>query len=152
MAKPGIIVVSLIAFLASLSCQNYTTGLQKSAESSNEPSAIVTLRSIATAQGSYAEANAGDYGTFQQLHEAGYLDSRFDSSKPESAGYVFTMLAQKSQGEPPGFSCNADPAQPGTGRHFYIDSTSTVIRVNPSQPATATDEPIGPLTSSGIMG
>jgi hypothetical protein len=143
MVRLSRIALLLIVYVGFGGCQSYTTGLQESAESGNEPSAIVTLRSIATAQASYAAANAGDYGTFQQLHDAGYLDSRFNSTTPEVSGYTFTMLTQKSEGEPPRFSCNADPARPGAWRHFYIDSTSTEIRVNPSQPATAVDGPIG---------
>jgi hypothetical protein len=140
--RTSIIALLLLVCTVFIGCQSYTTGLQKSAESANDPAAIVTLHSIATAQGSYAAANAGNYGTFQQLHEAGFLDSRFNSSKPEMAGYAFTMLTQKTEGEPSRFSCNADPLQDGTGRHFYMDSTANVIKVNPSQPATDADPPI----------
>jgi hypothetical protein len=47
----------------------------------------------------------------------------------------------KSSGAPEGsYTCNADPDNKGAaGRHFYIDSTSTAIHVNASQPATAQD-------------
>lgn len=142
MVRISMIALLSMVWMTSGGCQSYTTGLQKSAESSNEVAAIAALQFIATAQASYKAAK-GDYGTFQQLHDANYLDSRFNSSKPEMAGYAFTMLIQKSEGEPPRFTSNADPVPARTGRHFYIDSTSTLIRVNPSQPATPTDSPIG---------
>jgi len=87
-------------------------------------------------------SNNNEYGTFQQLCEAGYLDSRFNSSNPQIKNYVLTMTVNaKSEGAPEGFfSCNADPAGSGAqGRHLYMDSTSTEVHVNPNQPATAQD-------------
>lgn len=140
--------LSLLVCLSSLACQSYTTGLQQSVGKTDEISAIAALHSIAAAQRTYSLASGGDYGTFRQLCEGGYLDSRFNSSKPEIKDYVLTMdVRQKSGNESPGrFSCNADPVRPGqqAGRHFYIDSTSTAIHVNPGQPATAGDAALQP--------
>jgi len=39
---------------------------------------------------------------------------------------------------------NADPQTDSTGKnHFFIDSTSGTIHVNSTQPASATDPPLG---------
>ncbi len=132
-------ILGVIACIGSLSCQSYTTGLQQSAGRVDETAVIATLRTIGVAQRSYSVSNGGDYATFQQLSEGGYLDSRFNSSNPEVKGYALTMnVGEKS------FGCNADPALAGAqpARHFYIDSTSAEIHANPSQAATVTDPPV----------
>jgi hypothetical protein len=131
------IVTVLVACSILLSCQSYSTGLQQSVARADETSAIVTLKTISTAQQTYAVSNGGNYGTFQQLCEAGYLDSRFNYTQPQVKGYLLSMnVGDKS------FSCNADPA-PGTAqpaRHFYIDSASGELHANPTQPATSADQ------------
>lgn len=131
------IVTVLVACSILLSCQSYSTGLQQSVARADETSAIVTLKTISTAQQTYALSNGGNYGTFQQLCEAGYLDSRFNYTQPQVKGYLLSMnVGDKS------FSCSADPA-PGTAqpaRHFYIDSASGELHANPTQPATSADQ------------
>ena len=44
------------------------------------------------------------------------------------------------------YHINADPARSGeaAGRHLYMDSTSPLIRVNATQPATARDPLLQP--------
>jgi type II secretory pathway pseudopilin PulG len=130
------IVSLLIVFAFLLSCQTYTTGLQQSVARAEETSAIAALKTISTAQQTYAISNGGAYGTFQQLCEGGFLDQRFNSSAPQIKDYVFSMDTSANS-----FSVNADPARAGdqAGRHLYMDSTSPLIRVNPTQPATAKD-------------
>lgn len=145
MAKFGTII---FVCMATLSCQSYTTGLQQSVGKTDEIAAIAALHSIVAAQRTYSLSSGGDYGTFQQLCEAGHLDSRFNSNRPELKDYVLRMdVSQNSGSESPSrFSCNADPIRTGpqAGRHFYIDSTSPEIHVNPSQPATAMDGALQP--------
>ncbi|MDQ6653632.1 MAG: hypothetical protein M3Y84_12925 [Acidobacteriota bacterium] len=147
MVKLGAITLYICVCMATLSCQSYTTGLQQSVRKTDDIAAIAALHSIAAAQRTYSLTSGGDYGTFQQLCAGGYLDSRFNSSKPEVKGYLLTMdVSQKSGNETPGsFSCNADPIRADQGgRHFYIDSTSPEIHVNPGQPATAKDGALQP--------
>lgn len=126
----------LIAFAFLISCQTYSTGLKQSLDRAGETSAIVTLKTISTTQQTYAASNDGGYASFQQLCDAGTLDSRFNSANPRIGDYVFSMNVGDKF-----FSCNADPA-PGRGaslRHFYMDSTSGEIHTNATQPATSTD-------------
>jgi Tfp pilus assembly protein PilE len=123
-----------VAFL--LSCQSYSTGLQQSVARADETSAIAALKTISTAQQSYAITNGGSYGTFQQLSEGGFLDTRFNSNTRQIKDYVLSMDVSGNT-----YHINADPVRSGeaAGRHFYLDSTSPLIRVNPTQAATATD-------------
>lgn len=143
----GLAFTFLLA-IASLSCQPYTTGLQKSLAHADETAATGALRTIATAQRTYSVSNGGDFGTFQQLCAGDYLEARFNADKPTIKDYVLTMtVAAKEPGQPEGFfSCNADPVGTGAqaGRHFYIDSTSSALHANPNQPATANDPIVQP--------
>ena len=130
----------LIATLLALSCQKYSTGLQQGATRADETAAMATLRTIAQAEMTYNITNSGRYASFEQLTEAGFLDPRFNHSKPEFSGYIFTInVAPTETGA--SYSCNADPAptSPHGGRHFYIDSETRDIRVNLTQPASNKD-------------
>jgi Tfp pilus assembly protein PilE len=143
MLRFALFALTVLICIASLSCQPYSTGLQQSVARADETAAKAALHTISVAQQTYSVSNGGDFGTFQQLSEAGYLDSRFNSSKPAIRDYVLTMeVAPKSEGQPAGFySCNADPVTTGAkdGTHFYIDSTSSHLHVNPNESATAKD-------------
>jgi hypothetical protein len=143
-----IIPLSLLACVASLSCQSYTTTLTQSPGRVNEVATISTLHSIARAQIAYSVSNSGNYGTFEQLSEGGYLDSRFNSSKPVLYGYTLTITATRNSSDPGAYSysCSADPksAPNAKGRHFYIDSSSQEVHANATQPATVNDEIVQP--------
>ncbi|MEP6818780.1 MAG: hypothetical protein ABJA18_04545 [bacterium] len=134
--------IALIS-LASLSCQNYSAGLEKTVARADETSAMGALHAVAVAQQTYSITNGGNYGTFPQLCAGGYLDSRFNSDKPALKDYVLTMEVGNSQDSL--YKINADPAGDGPqGRHFYIDSSSSALHVNPSQSASASDPIVQP--------
>jgi hypothetical protein len=142
--SPGVL---LIVCLASLNCQTYTTGLQQGAGRADEVAALATLGAISRAQTAYTISNPGDYGTFEQLTTGGFLDDRFNNSKPKFYGYIFTMSVSPKSGSRDGsYSLNADPdpALKVTGRHFYLDSSSSDIHVNASQQASASDGIVKP--------
>jgi len=132
----------LIACLATLNCQSYTTGLQQGAGRADEVAALATVGAIARAQTAYSISNPGDYGTFEQLAAGGYLDERFNKSKPKFYGYVFTMSVSPKSGSRDGsygLNVDPDPALKVSGRHFYLDSSASEIHVNASQQASASD-------------
>lgn len=143
MFRFAVLGLTVLICIASLSCQTYSTGLQQTVARADETAATAALHTIAVAQQTYSVSNGGAFGTFQQLCEGGYLDSRFNSSKPAIRDYVLTMeVAPKSEAQTEGFySSNADPVGTGpqAGRHFYIDSTSSQLHVNPNESATAKD-------------
>ena len=139
MFRFALLATTLLICLASLSCQNYSSGLQQSLTRADEIVATGALRAIAVAQQTYSVSNEGNYGTFPQLSAGGYLDERFNSDKPALRNYVLTMEVVKGA-EGPFYSCNADPAGEGPqGRHFYMDSRSNALHVNATQPASASD-------------
>jgi hypothetical protein len=110
----------------------------KAMSAADETSAIQSLRTIATAQGQ-SKAASGNYGSFDALVQAGFLDQRFSGNAPNLRGYRFTMKVTDSD-----FTVNADPqiteSQPTTGsRHFYLDSSDNAVHVNSEQPASKND-------------
>lgn len=136
----------LIACLATLDCQSYTSGLQQGSGRVDEGAALANLRAISRAQTAYSISN-GDYATFEQLATGGYLDKRFNNSSPKFYGYVFTMsVTPKSGGRESSFDLNADPdpALKAAGRHFHLGSGSERVHVNASQPASASDGTVEP--------
>ena len=137
----------LTSCFAALNCQSYTTGLQQGSGRADEGAALANMRAITRAQAAYSITTASDYGTFEQLAAGGYLDGRFNNSKPKFYGYVFTMkVSPKSGSSEASYSLNADPdpALKSAGRHFYIDSNASEIHVNATQQASANDETVKP--------
>ncbi|HWN10902.1 MAG TPA: hypothetical protein VNO50_16820 [Pyrinomonadaceae bacterium] len=137
----------LVASLVTLNCQSYTTGLEQNAGRADEGAVFAQMRAITRAQSAYSITNANEYGTFEQLAAGSYLDGRFNTSGPKFYGYVFTMSVTPKTGSSEGsyrLNADPDPELKGTGRHFYIDSNSSRIHVNATQPASETDETVAP--------
>lgn len=147
MAKFGALIFLTLLLTISLSCSQYTKGLEQSVARADEISAVMALRTVYTAQQTYSVSNSGSYATFPELVAGGYLEKRFDSETPRIKDYVLTMsVVPRSGDSEPFYSCNADPARAGdkVGRHLYMDSGSADIRVNATQPASATDPTFKP--------
>ncbi|MGH9904864.1 MAG: hypothetical protein ACRD8U_04665 [Pyrinomonadaceae bacterium] len=141
-----ILLIALVCF-AAFACQKQAERLEQTVARADDMVIISTLRNLSSAQNAY-NLSTGSYGTFTELVESGYLDARFNSDKPVVREYVLMMtVTQKTSDTPNGaYSCNANPqrAGAGSGRYFYIDSNSSIIRVNATQPASATDEILQP--------
>ena len=155
-----LIVIAIILIIAAIAIPN----LLKSRILANEASAIGSLRAIYTAATTYSATYSNGYppslaalgpppggGNNSTCNNANLIDSVLASGK--KAGYNFTYTGQNPVGTPgqgcsnPGFNSfliNADPVTRGTTgqRSFFIDASRT-IRYNVSQPATASDPPIG---------
>jgi hypothetical protein len=140
MLRHAPILCLFLTFLAAAACQTYSTGpvsgLVQSQDTLGETVVISTLQQVAKAQFAYSVSSGGSFGSFEQLTEGGYLDSRFASNRPEISGYALSMTTTLGS-----FSCNADPvsADNKNARHFYIDSTSPNVHVNATAPASAND-------------
>jgi prepilin-type N-terminal cleavage/methylation domain-containing protein len=140
------IVIAIIGILIGVGIVGWRAALR----SANEAAAVRTLRSIAEQQMLYFNAHQrSSFGTFEEMRKENLLDSRFEGTTPIVDGYVYTMkVIPKSTTTQPGFSINADP-QVATGvgatgkNHYYVDSDTNTIHVNDSQPAAASDPPIG---------
>jgi hypothetical protein len=142
MLRATLLLCLLLAFLSALSCQSHTEVLNQGQDRAGETVAISTLQQVAKAQVAYSVSNEGNFGSFEQLTTGGYLDSRFNSSKPVIHGYALSMTTKDRSGvSEASFTCNADPVGGGngSGRHFYIDSTSSQVRANAGAVASAND-------------
>ncbi|HEY0431327.1 MAG TPA: hypothetical protein VGC61_05895 [Pyrinomonadaceae bacterium] len=142
MRRFAILAFIVMTAFTALACQSYTTGVQQSVARADETTIVAALRTIGIAQQTYSLSNGGNFGTLDQLREGGYLDIRFNSANGGLKNYSLTIDAKpQSDGAPASFSCNADPTNTGpqAGRHFYMDSSSQAVHVNPDRPATAAD-------------
>ena len=141
MIRLKILTGSLLVCSALLSCQSYSTGLQQSLARADETAALAALKTVYAAQQAYSISNGGAYGTFPQLCAGGYLDERFNSSSPQVKDYILTMEVEGNS-----YRINADPAQAGeqAGRHLYLDSSSPLVRVNATKPASNKDPLLQP--------
>jgi hypothetical protein len=120
---------------------NDASGLVSANNTLNEAPVLSTLQLITRSQVAYSASSGGPFGSFEQLANGGLLDSRFAAEKPQLHGYVFTMNISSATDGSAFFSCNADPSATSDrpGRHFYVDSSSPKVHVNPSSRASATD-------------
>ena len=140
------IVIAIIGILIAVG----VTGWKAAVKTANEAAAVATLRSIAEQQMLYYNAHQrSSFGTFDEMIKENLLNTKFNGTTPVVEGYVFQMrVIPKSTTTQPGYVVNADPqvteGVSATGKnHFYVDSDSNTIHVNATQPATATDPPIG---------
>ena len=119
---------------------------------SNQASAVGSLRTINTAQITYASTyNAGYSRNLQQLgpgasapnaNRAGLIDEVLASGTKAGYRFVYTPGAQAAGGVDT-YQLFADPIQPGvTGNYYYYTDHSGVIRQNTSQRAGPNDPPI----------
>ena len=136
-----LIVIAIIGALVALVVPAYQSSVRKA----NEASAVATLNAVRIAQAKYVVDHRGQYGTFRELFEEGYLDKRFNYDVPHNRGYLFVMnLFPKSENKAPSFSVNANPEQSegigATGRNFYYIDPESGICFNRLGPATAADE------------
>ncbi|MGH9932146.1 MAG: prepilin-type N-terminal cleavage/methylation domain-containing protein [Pyrinomonadaceae bacterium] len=140
------IVIAIIGILIAVG----VTGWKAAVKSANEAAAIKTLRTIGEQQMLFYNSHQRTtFGTFDEMLKENMLDTRFAGTTPVVEGYVFQMrVIPKSTSTQPGYAVNADPqvteGVSATGKnHFYFDSDSNTIHVNPTQPASASDPPIG---------
>ena len=140
------IVIAIIGILIAVG----VTGWKAAVRAANEAAAIKTLRTIAEQQMLYYNSHQrSTFGTFDEMLKENLLDTRFAGTTPVVDGYVYTMkVIPKSTTQQPGYTINSDPqVTEGVGatgkNHFFLESDANTIHVNTSQPASATDPPIG---------
>ena len=136
-----LILIAIIGILVGITVPAYKTSVRKA----NEAAAVATLNAIRVAQAKYIIDHKGQYGTFPQLFEQGYLDKRMNYDQPHERGYVFVItLIAKTENTVPTFSVNANPEQSqglgATGRNFYYMDPESGICFSNTGPATAADE------------
>jgi len=140
------IVIAIIGILIAVG----VTGWKAAVRAANEAAAVKTLRTIAEQQMLYYNSHQRTtFGTFDEMLKENLLDTRFAGTTPVVDGYLYTMkVIPKSTTQQAGYTINSDPqVTEGVGatgkNHFYLDADTNTIHVNASQPASATDPPIG---------
>lgn len=110
----------------------------------NEAATIQNMKTIAAVEAQYYNAHNRSFGTFEQLIAEQMLSSKYASSAQGIDGYVVTLkVTPRTSGQVSSYTLNFDPVNENTGRnHFYLDSTSPKILVNPNQAASASDSPL----------
>jgi prepilin-type N-terminal cleavage/methylation domain-containing protein len=145
-----LIVVAIILIIAAIAIPN----LLRSRIAANEASAVGSMRTINTAEVTYASTypssgfatslgNLGGSGTSATSTNALLLDNVLgNGTSSTKSGYTFAI--SNTSGSPVStYQVNADPVSANqTGvRHFYTDA-SGVIRYNASAAATSGDSPL----------
>ena len=139
----GLLILVPLSWLA---LRLYDDTVRRRLISANESAALRSLEAIQAAEQLYYESY-GQYGTFQQLVEAGVFQVELKGEPHIASGYAFTLRVQpRTETQAASYSVNADPVRAGgrdaTGRrHFFISSDVTGIRYNESRPATKDDKP-----------
>jgi prepilin-type N-terminal cleavage/methylation domain-containing protein len=136
-----LIVIAVIGILAGLVIPTYKTSIRKA----NEAAAVTTVNTIKVAQAKYVIDHNGQYGTFSQLVEEGFLDKRFNTEAPNIRGYVFVItLVDRPEKAATTFQLNANPESAegigATGRIHYYTEPDSGIFVNRERPASREDK------------
>jgi type IV pilus assembly protein PilA len=155
-----LIVVAIILIIAAIAIPN----LMRSRMLADEAAAVGDMRTIFTAATTYSATYSNGFppsladlgpppggGDNATCDYANLIDSGLAAGR--KSGYVFTYtgsnpLPSAAQGcAKAGFNSytiNADPITRGqTGQRSFFDDPSGTIHVNTSQPATASDPPLG---------
>lgn len=109
--------------------ERLTTRQQRRLIRHNEAGAIMSLRTLHSAEATYqATLGNGDYGTLDELRKEGLIDNVLGEG--HRYGYLFRIRREKSSSESPQSSLEitAVPRTYGrTGRRsFYMDQTGTI--------------------------
>lgn len=143
-----LIVVAIILIIAAIAIPN----LLRSRIAANQASAVGSLRTINTAEITYASTyNTGFSPDLASLgpgtsatptaSAAGLIDSVLAAGA--KSGYRFTYSTSAVSGRYDTYAVNGDPTTPGTtGTNFYFTDQSGVIRQNTTGTASASDSPI----------
>ena len=109
----------------------------------DEAATIQNMKTIAAVEIQFYNTHKQTFGTFAQLVKEQMLTSKFSNDPPESDGYIFSLkVTPKTSNQPGSYTLNAGSDNSGR-RHFYLDSTSPTIHVNPDRPANGRDPLLG---------
>jgi prepilin-type N-terminal cleavage/methylation domain-containing protein len=145
-----LIVVAIILIIAAIAIPN----LLRSRIAANQASAVGSLRTINTAEITYASTYNSGYSpdlvslgppsgsATPTVSAAGLIDSVLAAGT--KSGYNFPYAATAVGGRYDTYTLNANPTTAGTtGTNYYFTDQSGVIRQNSTATASATDSPIG---------
>jgi Tfp pilus assembly protein PilE len=116
-------------------------GWKAAQRAGNEAATLQHLKTIAAVEIQYYNTHNRTFGTMDQMVKEGMLMSRFSGNPAVADGYFFRLnIMPRTSAQPTSYTLNADPQSDTRGKnHFYLDSNSSAIHVNPDRPASATD-------------
>lgn len=135
-----------IAFVAGLFLLGLVVGAavhgwQAAKRAGNETATIQNMRTIGALEAQYFSLHNRTFATFDQLMAEKMVSSKFEGTPPIADGYILTLsLTSKPMGSGASYTLAADPVDDDYGeKHFYLDSTSLVLHVNPHNQAGPND-------------
>lgn len=131
-----VVVSAVILFIGGTIFGAAVYGWRAAQRVGNEAATRQNLKTIAVVETQYFNTHKSTFGTFDQLIKEQMLSSKFASNPVD--GYILDL---KLSGAPQlSYIVNADPQDSSSGRsHFYIESTSAQIYVNPDNRASSSD-------------
>jgi len=119
-------------------------GMKAADRAGNEAATVQNLKTIGSCEIQYFNTHNRRFGSLDELVKDQLVSSKFAGHPVTADGYVLRlMVTPATNGAESSFSLTADPYDESAGRnHFYLDSTSGAIRVNPDGPARADDPPL----------
>jgi prepilin-type N-terminal cleavage/methylation domain-containing protein len=145
-----LIVVAIILIIAAIAIPN----LLRSRIAANQASAVGSIRTINTAEITYASTyNAGYSAALTDLQPpagtanptataAGLIDSVLANGSKSGYSFVYASVAGAG-GRRDTYTLNANPSTAGTtGTNFYFADQSGVIRQNSTAQASSADSPL----------
>jgi type IV pilus assembly protein PilA len=128
-----LIVVSVIAILASIAIPNYTS----SKKSANEASAIESMRTLISAEENYrVTQNPPQYAVLSQLKTKGLVNPSLGSGS--KSGYTFITFGIPTAHT---YAFTGVPQSGSGDKWYYVDQTG-VIRANLGAAADTTSSPL----------
>jgi type II secretory pathway pseudopilin PulG len=138
----GIVVVALLGLsVVGVLVGAAVYGWKAAQRAGNEAATLQNLKTIAAVEIQYYNTHKRTFGTFDQLIMEQMLTSKFSGNPPAPDGYVLTLKVTPGTKDRQSFyALYADPESANTGKnHFYVDSATESIHVNPDEPAGTTD-------------
>jgi type IV pilus assembly protein PilA len=121
-----LIVVAIILIIAAIAIPN----LIKSKMAANEASAVESLRTINTAEVTYASTYGTGYTNLATLGMSGFIDTVLSSGK--KSGYTFTAVPNDGTGSSidpyTGYTATGIRQSSNTGTRMFCTDSSGVIR------------------------
>jgi type II secretory pathway pseudopilin PulG len=116
-------------------------GWKAAQRAGNEAATLQNLKTIAAVEIQYFNTHDRTFGTFDQLVNEQMLSSKFKGNPVIADEYVLILNIGAGRANA-SYVITADPQSDSSGRrHFYLDSTSEIIRANPDRHASADDPP-----------
>ncbi len=135
----GVGIAGLVVyFYISVMAVAAVLGWRAAQRAGNEAATIQNIKTIVAVETQYSANHDQRFGTFEQLVADSLLSRKFGGGNPVvTDGYILTLTLREL---PSSYVLTADPHDRNDpSNHFYVDSVSGQIHVNPEKPASPAD-------------